>query len=134
MKTLLTFLAPREMLSPAQLWFLAGQDPTRYLELMREYGHIVPSSVAPQEPLPCGWPDNGHRVPIEYDDTLVWEEPSDSGNGVYLVRQLADGRWYCPCEDFEYRGMERPCKHIVRRQRKIAEAVASQDGRGRVTA
>jgi hypothetical protein len=134
MKTVVTFLAPLEKLSPGQLWFQAGQDPGRYLELMRAHGYIVPSGGAPQEPLPCGWAPDRHRAPLEYDDTMVWEEPSDSGNGFYLVRQLADGRWYCPCSDFEYRGMERPCKHIMRRQRKIAEAVASRDGRGRVTA
>lgn len=71
------------------------------------------------EPAP---PPGTHRVPLEEQQALlVVPIPSDSTPGlVYPVRQLWDGRWYCPCADFEYRGAERQCKHILRAIRKVA--------------
>jgi len=30
----------------------------------------------------------------------------------YKVREFPDGTFSCDCADFEYRGAERPCKHI----------------------
>jgi hypothetical protein len=125
MKVLITFLNPPAP-QPAQLWEMAGGDTPRYLQLMREHGFIVPG---PAQPLPCG--AGGHRVSLD-STMLTFRIASQSGNGFYLVRQLPDGRWYCPCPDFEYRGHERPCKHVVIAKQLADAATQSQDGRGKV--
>lgn len=51
---------------PAVLWYIADEEfPTdrekrreRYLELMREEGHIVKATPGQTRSLPCGWPEN----------------------------------------------------------------------------
>lgn len=40
--------------APHELWRQAAGNLDRYLELMREYGHIVEGE---SEALPCGWPE-----------------------------------------------------------------------------
>jgi hypothetical protein len=128
-KTLITLLEARSgPPSPGELWFRAGGDGARYRQLLREYGYLVPGTP---QPLPCGYPA-GRRVSLDYG-AVIWRIASQSGNGVYDVRQLPDGRWYCPCLDFEYRGHERVCKHIVTAKQRAAAATQSQDGRGKVT-
>lgn len=43
-------------------------------------------------------------------------------NKILVRSESKPGIWYqvrpdfCPCEDFTYRGLERPCKHIVAAQ------------------
>lgn len=69
----------------------------------------------PEAPAP---PPQGHRVHLADPDFVIPVRSSD-GRTIYEVRQLPDGRWYCPCKDFEYRGHERPCRHINEAQRKV---------------
>jgi hypothetical protein len=104
--------------SPAQLWEVAQGDRSRYEQLLRQHGYLGPS--APR--LPESWQPNppsvtepavSHRVSLTPDDVLVYQVASFSGNGVYAVWHTPEGNWICPCADFEYRGRERPCKHIL---------------------
>lgn len=60
----------------------------------------------------------GYRAaPAPVADFVIHEVSSDSEPGVYRkVRVFSDGTMSCDCPDFEYRGQERPCKHIHRVQ------------------
>jgi hypothetical protein len=100
------------VLSPAELAARAGSE-AEYQELLVRCGYLFPSGpgIPPQTAAPG--PDSGRRVSLDQDESLVYRIASFSGNGIYEVRHLPDGRWYCPCADFQFRGMERPCKHIV---------------------
>jgi hypothetical protein len=107
---------------PARLWEMAAGDRGRYTQLLIEHGYL-----SPQQPLPDAWVPRPRSVPEETDrtgrsgcrlslapaDVLVYRVASFSGNGIYDVWHLPDGRWICPCADFEYRGHDRPCKHIL---------------------
>lgn len=97
--------------SPADLAARSASEQ-EYQELLARCGYLSPPS-GPAAPGPAEVPDPGHRVSLDCDPALVYRIPSSSGNGVYEVRHLPDGRWYCPCADFQYRGAERPCKHVV---------------------
>lgn len=57
--------------SPGALWMQAHTETRdlpsfqrgqkcreRYIELMREHGHIVPAKPGDRRDLPCGWPSN----------------------------------------------------------------------------
>lgn len=97
--------------SPADLAARAASEQ-EYQELLARCGYLSPPSGLASSG-PAGVPVSDHRVSLECDPALVYRIPSSSGNGIYEVRHLPDGRWYCPCADFQYRGAERPCKHIV---------------------
>ena len=123
MKIFVTYLLPRVSApSLGELWYLAGENRERYTQLLRRYGYIVPG---PRQPLPCGW-DPGRRIPLDGRNDLVYPVRSFSGNGVYPVRHLPDGRWFCPCKDFEFHGHERPCKHVPVAMRREAALLSAQ--------
>jgi hypothetical protein len=49
----------------------------------------------------------------EYEN-VIRTFPSRSVPGMtWTVRQLLSGELTCDCPDFQYRGRERPCKHIA---------------------
>ena len=53
-----------ETVSPGRLWYQAAEEhpgdkearTARYLDLMREHGHIVEAKPGEDRNLPCGWP------------------------------------------------------------------------------
>ena len=46
-----------------------------------------------------------------------WTEPSDSGNGNYVVSVSVDGVWGCSCPSWKFK--RRECDHIQRVKEKI---------------
>lgn len=52
------------------------------------------------------------RCRIVYRDG-VWLVPSQSGEGTYRVTLRQGDLFECQCEDFELRGPEQPCKHVI---------------------
>lgn len=83
-----------------------GADPTpRYLELLREHGHVVPADhpTAGGRNLPCGWP--GERAEDLDGVRLAAAEayPDDEAQGELVVLRRADlleylGRHALPTE------------------------------------
>ncbi|MGH9095134.1 MAG: hypothetical protein ACRDXE_08230 [Acidimicrobiales bacterium] len=77
---------------PAALWRQAENETdgeadrrARYLELMREHGHIVAARPGEDRNLPCGWPENSPRTFI-YIEGLRHELDSDEVTADQLRR------------------------------------------------
>jgi hypothetical protein len=60
------------------------------------------------------------RVPLSAPDEIVIDILSSDGLRTYDVHRFPDGRWWCPCKDFQHRGETRDCKHIVQAKRRLA--------------
>ena len=44
--------------------------------------------------------------------SIVYHVPSASQPGTTHLVSVADTGWMCSCRDFQYRGHQRPCRHI----------------------